>query len=49
LIDCIAGDLFLETEADIRRFRVLFDNLRAVALSPDNSVSLIAGLAQEGK
>jgi transcriptional regulator with XRE-family HTH domain len=47
-IDSMAGDLFLETEADIRRYSFLFDNLRAVALSPDNSVSLIASLAQEG-
>jgi transcriptional regulator with XRE-family HTH domain len=48
-IDSMAGDLFLETEADIRRYSFLFDNLRAIALSPDNSVSLIASLAQEGK
>lgn len=46
-IDSMAGDLFLETEADIRRFSLLFDLLRAVALSPDNSASLIATLASE--
>jgi Domain of unknown function (DUF5753) len=47
-IDCIAGDLLLETEADIRRYSLLFDNLRAVAISPDDSASLISGLANGG-
>jgi hypothetical protein len=47
-IDSMAGDLFLEAEADIRRYSLVFDNLRAVALSPDDSMSLIGGLAQEG-
>ncbi|ABW10780.1 helix-turn-helix domain protein [Parafrankia sp. EAN1pec] len=43
-IDSMAGDLFLEAEADIRRYSLLFDNLRAVALSPDASTALIATL-----
>lgn len=47
-IDSMAGDLFLDSEADIRRYSLLFDNLRAVALGPDGSSSVIAGLAQEG-
>jgi transcriptional regulator with XRE-family HTH domain len=46
--ESMAGDLFLDAEADIRRYSLLFDNLRAVALSPDDSTSLIAGLAQGG-
>jgi transcriptional regulator with XRE-family HTH domain len=47
-VDSMAGDLFLDAEADIRRFSLVFDNLRAVALSPDDSTSLIAGLAEGG-
>jgi hypothetical protein len=47
-IDSMAGDLFLDAEADIRRYSLIFDNLRAVALSPDDSTSLIANLAQGG-
>lgn len=46
--ESMAGDLFLDAEADIRRYSRVFDNLRAVALSPDDSKSLIAGLAQGG-
>ncbi len=39
-IDTMAGDLFLETEADLRRYGSMFDHLRATALSPNESVSL---------
>ncbi|WP_189454612.1 helix-turn-helix domain-containing protein [Streptomyces abikoensis] len=46
-IDSMAGDLFLEAEADIRRYGAIFDNLRAVALSPDETSNLIAALAKE--
>ncbi|MEX5709129.1 helix-turn-helix transcriptional regulator [Parafrankia sp. FMc6] len=48
-VESMAGDLFLEAQADIRRYRLSFDNLAAVALSPDSSTSLIASLAAEGK
>ncbi|MCX4750442.1 helix-turn-helix domain-containing protein [Kitasatospora sp. NBC_01287] len=46
-IDSMAGDLFLEAEADIRRYGLLFDNLRAVALGPDDSLNLIKKAAAE--
>lgn len=46
-IDSMAGDLFLETEADVRRYGEIFDSLCAVALSPSNSSKLIAELARE--
>lgn len=46
-IDSMAGDLFLEADADVRRYASIFDNLRAIALSPDDSASLIAELAHE--
>lgn len=41
-IDSMAGDLFLESEADVSRYRSVFDNLAAVALSPNESAALIA-------
>ena len=47
-IDSLAGDLFLEAEADLRRYRELFDNLRAVALAPDQSARMIATLVKQG-
>lgn len=46
-IDTMAGDLFLESEADLRRYRLLFEHLRAVASSPDQSTSLLATLTDE--
>lgn len=46
-IDSMAGDLFLESEADTRRYRSIFDNLAAVALSPKESASLITKVATE--
>ncbi|MEU7164322.1 helix-turn-helix transcriptional regulator [Streptomyces morookaense] len=46
-IDSMAGDLFLEAEADVRRYGAIFDNLRAVALSPDDTSNLIATLTKE--
>lgn len=44
-IDSLAGDLFLEKEADLRRYRLLFEHLRAVAASPDDTASLLTTLA----
>ncbi|GAA1937754.1 helix-turn-helix domain-containing protein [Kitasatospora viridis] len=46
-IDSMAGDLFLEAEVDVRRYELLFDNLRAVALGPDDSTNLIKKVAEE--
>lgn len=46
-IDSMAGDLFLESDADIRRYRSIFDNLVAVALSPNDSASLVTRIASE--
>jgi transcriptional regulator with XRE-family HTH domain len=43
-IDSMAGDLFLESDADVSRYSSIFDNLRAVALSPDASVTFVAEL-----
>jgi transcriptional regulator with XRE-family HTH domain len=46
-IDSMAGDLFLEEESEIRRYTLIFEHLRAVAISPDASVSLVASLIAE--
>ena len=39
--DSMAGDLFLEADAEIRRFAAVFEHLRAAALSPKDSARLI--------
>ena len=46
-VDSMAGELFLEEESDIRRYRLVFEHLRAVAASPDASRSLIASIVAE--
>ena len=46
-IDSMAGDLFLEADADVRRYRLAFEHLRAVAVSPDASRALVTALAAE--
>jgi len=46
-LDSMAGDLFLEAEADVRRYRLAFEHLRAVAVSPDASRALITALAAQ--
>jgi transcriptional regulator with XRE-family HTH domain len=43
------GDLFLESEAHIKRFTVIFEHLRAMALSPEKSASLVRRIARELK
>ena len=43
-IDSMAGDLFLESDADVSRYTSIFDNLRAVAFSPDASATFLAEL-----
>ena len=40
-VDAQAGDIFLEAEGDLRRFRAMFDHLRASALSATRSAELI--------
>jgi transcriptional regulator with XRE-family HTH domain len=46
-IDNLAGDLFLEAEADIVRFSSMFESLRTIALDPDDSAALITKLQAE--
>jgi transcriptional regulator with XRE-family HTH domain len=44
-VDTQAGEIFLESDVDTKRFRADFDHLVAVAKSPDDSAALIAGIA----
>jgi len=46
-VDSMAGELFLEEESDVRRYRLVFEHLRAVAESPDASRSLISDLVAQ--
>lgn len=41
-VDTLAGDLFLEADADVRRYAAMFDHLRATALSPANTMRMIS-------
>ena len=40
-IDSMAGDLFLERDADVRRFAMTFEHLQATALDPASSIKAI--------
>jgi len=42
-----AEDMFLESEDDLRRYRTMFDHLRASALSPTRSADLITSVKGE--
>jgi transcriptional regulator with XRE-family HTH domain len=46
-IETMAGDLYPESQKDIANVILAFDRLRAVALSPDDSVKLIRQAAKE--
>lgn len=41
------GNLYLEKEADLARYSLLFDHLQAASLSPNQSLELIRGLVKE--
>lgn len=46
-LESMVGSLFLESDAEVRRYTSVFDTLRAIALSPDDSASLIADVAHQ--
>jgi len=46
-LEAQTGALYLEGTQDVRRYSLMFDHLRALALGPDASHDLIAGLARE--
>ena len=43
-VESLAGDIFLESEAEIDRHSLVFDHLRASALSPRDTSAFIATL-----
>ncbi|WP_344237505.1 helix-turn-helix transcriptional regulator [Kribbella hippodromi] len=43
-VESLAGDIFLETEAEIDRYGLVFDHLRAMALSPRDTTAFIGNL-----
>jgi Domain of unknown function (DUF5753) len=45
-VDTLAGDLFLEAEADLRRYASMFDHLRAIALSPAHTTDLMSTIIE---
>jgi transcriptional regulator with XRE-family HTH domain len=46
-LEHLTGSLFLENEDQVRRYRVVFDHLRAEALGTDQTADLIARVAAE--
>lgn len=44
-LDSMAGDLFLEEKAEVRRYTALYEHLRALALSPDATCQLLSRVA----
>jgi transcriptional regulator with XRE-family HTH domain len=46
-VESMAGELFLEQESDVRRYKLVFEHLRAVSASPDTSRSMLETLATE--
>jgi transcriptional regulator with XRE-family HTH domain len=44
-LDNSSGDLYLERPEEIRRYNQVFDQLRAAALGPDDSLALVVALA----
>ncbi|WP_282696225.1 helix-turn-helix transcriptional regulator [Streptomyces sp. CC208A] len=45
-LDTPAGDLFLESEPELRRYKLMFEHLQAVALGPNDSADLLAKVAE---
>ena len=44
-VETLAGDIYLEERADVDRYTLAFDRLRAASLHPDDSVQLIEQVA----
>ncbi|MEV0422027.1 helix-turn-helix domain-containing protein [Streptosporangium canum] len=45
-VETLAGDLYLEQHADVSRYTLAFDRLRATALSPDGSMGMVKRAAE---
>lgn len=48
-VESTTSGLYLEMPADVHRYALLFDHLRATALKPDDSVELIAAFASSAR
>jgi transcriptional regulator with XRE-family HTH domain len=46
-LDSMAGNLFLESDVEVRRYRLAFEHLRAVAESPDGSRAQLGAIRDE--
>jgi transcriptional regulator with XRE-family HTH domain len=44
-VETLAGDIYLEEPADVDRYTLAFDRLRAAALHPDDSIALVKAAA----
>lgn len=45
-VDTTTGGVYLEEQGDVQRYTLMFDHLRASALSPDDSVHLVSRAAE---
>jgi transcriptional regulator with XRE-family HTH domain len=45
-VDTATGGVYLEEQADVQRYTLMFDHLRASALSPDDSLQMVSGAAE---
>ncbi|MEV4316496.1 helix-turn-helix transcriptional regulator [Actinocrispum sp. NPDC049592] len=45
-VDTTTGGVYLEEQVDVQRYTLMFDHLRASALSPDDTLHLISGAAE---
>lgn len=46
-LDNATGGLYLETDEELRRYRLMFDHLRAAALKPDKSIDRVVAQIKE--
>ncbi|MEU8394922.1 helix-turn-helix transcriptional regulator [Nonomuraea sp. NPDC048892] len=46
-IDSMGGDLFLEEEEELARHNMVFEHLRAVALAPQETITLLTTLSED--
>ncbi|MFD1046143.1 DUF5753 domain-containing protein, partial [Kibdelosporangium lantanae] len=46
-VDITPGGVYLEEQADVQRYTLMFDHLRASALSPEDSLRLVEGAAEK--
>ncbi|TCO56566.1 helix-turn-helix domain-containing protein [Actinocrispum wychmicini] len=45
-VDTTTGGVYFEEQADVQRYTLMFDHLRASALSPDDTLQLVSGAAE---